>query len=116
MLHAIKNTLTELKNRFKTMPVIYITILFLASVIFFNQDIPESFMPIILLSSKSFKNKKMGSYVSSIHLYISTALYFYKYIQLIGRTISSFTNVSIPILLNQFIFIFLKELYFRNES
>lgn len=51
MLHAIKNTLTELKNRFKTMPVIYITILFLASVIFFNQDIPESFMPIILLSS-----------------------------------------------------------------
>ena len=51
MLYAIKNTLAELKERFKTMPIIYITTLFLAGIIFFYQDVPESFMPIILLAS-----------------------------------------------------------------
>mgnify|MGYP000850104461 CR=1 FL=1 len=51
MLSAMKNTLVELKMRFKTMPVIYITILLLGSVIFFHHDVPESYMPIILLSS-----------------------------------------------------------------
>lgn len=51
MLSAIKNALVELKIRFKTMPIIYITILFLAGVVFFYQDVPESHVPIILLSS-----------------------------------------------------------------
>ena len=51
MLSAIKNALVELKIRFKTMPIIYITILFLGGVIFFYQDVPESHVPIILLSS-----------------------------------------------------------------
>ncbi|MGP1440111.1 MAG: hypothetical protein ACTTJ3_05165 [Treponema sp.] len=51
MLSIIKNMLIELKERFKTMPIIYITILFLAGVVFFYQDVPESHVPIILLSS-----------------------------------------------------------------
>ncbi|MGP1520245.1 MAG: hypothetical protein ACTTIZ_01870 [Treponema sp.] len=51
MLSIIKNILNELKERFKTMPIIYITILFLGGVIFFYQDVPESHVPIILLSS-----------------------------------------------------------------
>ena len=51
MLSAIKNTLVELKDRFKMMPIIYITILILDVVIFFYQDVPESYVPIILLSS-----------------------------------------------------------------
>ncbi|MGP1414701.1 MAG: hypothetical protein ACTTJ6_02025 [Treponema sp.] len=51
MLSIIKNILNELKERFKTMPIIYITILFLAGVVFFYQDVPESHVPIILLSS-----------------------------------------------------------------
>ncbi|MGP1438227.1 MAG: hypothetical protein ACTTKH_04060 [Treponema sp.] len=51
MLSTIKNTLIELKERFKTMPIIYITILLLTGIVFFYQDVPDRFMPIILLSS-----------------------------------------------------------------
>ena len=51
MLSALKVSLVELKDRFKIMPMIYITTLFLGGVIFFYQDVPESYMPIILLSS-----------------------------------------------------------------
>ena len=51
MLSTLKVSLAELKARFKIMPMIYITTLFLGGVIFFYQDVPESYMPIILLSS-----------------------------------------------------------------
>ncbi len=87
MFSTVKNTLIELKDRFKTMPIIYITILLLGGIVLFYQDVPESFMPIILLSSTivfflsdyvtNLSNIKKWIIAILVYIFISFVYYFF---------------------------------------
>ena len=50
MFSIIKNTAFELKERFKTMPFIYILIFSFSLLVFFYEDIPQAFIPTLMLS------------------------------------------------------------------
>ena len=126
MFSIIKNTAFQLKERFKTMPFIYILIFSFSLLVFFYEDIPQAFIPTLMLSGAicfflsdcalSLKRIKKVILAIITFAFMSGVLYIPYHSKQSNRKIFIFSNISLLFFFYKFIFSIQKTLLFTNEG